>query len=1277
MKKTLFLLVLVALLAQCARQPAKSPRDMSAQTGTPRRTEILFLGDNSHHQPRERVAEAMAALGKKGINFTYTDRLEDLNATNLNQYDALLIYANWDSLPKPQEKALLDYVASGHGLVPVHCASWCFRNSRAYVDTLVGGQFFRHGMDTIQSRLIEKPTSILKGLSSFKVYDETYVHSHLRADNNVLSVRDVKPGNDATNVAAAGRPDAVEEPYTWTRNYGKGRMFYTAYGHDNRTWNNLEFQQLLERGILWAVGDRVKKLHDDLNPQPFAYREAPQLPNYEKRPGAQMQQLPLSPEESMKHIQVPVGFSLDLFAHEPNVMHPIALAWDERGRLFALITKDYPNERKPNGQGDDYIVICEDTNNDGKADKFTKFADGLNIPTGMTFGNGGLYVAQAPDMLFFKDTDGDDKADLRKTVLTGFGTFDTHAGPSNLHYGFDNWIWGSVGYAGFKGLVGTSKDTTRFSQGFYRFRPDGSELEHITSTSNNTWGQSFNESGDLFGSTANNAHGWYAPIPNRYFSAGPHLRETGSRNTDTHKDMKPITGKVRQVDVFGGFTAAAGHNFYTARAFPKPYWNRVAFVCEPTGHIVHQNVMRKVGTNYEDAEADGVGFNLMAGADEWFAPVFAETGPDGAVWVVDWYSYIIQHNPTPKGAENGKGNAYETNLRDFTHGRIYRVGNKSATPYTAMSLSKDRPAELVATLKNDNMFWRMTAQRLLMERNNKDVVPQLVALLNNNSVDEMGNNPAVIHALWTLHGLDPATAERSSMAALKHPSAGVRKTAVQLLPYTKEAVSELLQTNMLNDSEPLVVLNTLLAVSKMPESPAMQRAILTRLNTATEVTDRWLPDAFALVLNRNNGQLLRTYLKQVGMNAPASSSPADHQHHMMPAKTSGGPNAPEPLGTQLVNQAAVRPNQRTEPNKPDLMIAAIRVTVESPEVRQSTRIEVDVTNAGDVVIPAGTPIPLSIRLVGPTGASDPAKVDYVSVAHKTGIKPGETVTISKGNNGPWDTEFWLNSDRAGAFIITATLDRDNVIAEGNEQNNTATKTITFRAPANMSSYVLERASRSYASVAPVDSIVALLRTAQKAGSGGEAIVKGVADGWNLKQKATVSLADQDFLASLRNSVSPDNRERLNRLYEAWGINSAAPVDADVTIVRLKTVREEMRYDQKTFTVVAGKPVEIILENPDAMQHNLVVGNQKSMDIIGAAADKMITAKDGAEKNYVPNIPQVIAATPLVNPDQTYRLKFIAPTQPGNYPFVCTFPGHWRIMNGTMTVVADKKSNVSK
>ncbi len=1036
-------------------------------------------------------------------------------------------------------------------------------------------------------------------------------------------------------------------------------MFYTAYGHDERTWLQPGFQQLLERGILWAVGDNVKKLHDELKPQPFAYQEAPQLPNYEKRPGPQLEQKPLSPEESMKHIQVPVDFTLDLFAHEPNVMHPIAMAWDERGRLYALVTKDYPNERKPEG-GSDYIVICEDTDKDGKADKFTNFAEGLSIPTGMAFGNGGLYVSQAPHMLFLQDTNGDDKADVKKIVFTGFGTFDTHAGPSNLHYGFDNWIWGSVGYSGFKGKVGA--DSVKFGQGFFRFKPDGSQLEYVTGTSNNTWGLGFMETGDIFGSTANNSHGWYMAIPNRYFNGAPHIRENGSRSTDTHKDMKPITEKVRQVDVFGGFTAAAGHNFYTARAFPKKYWNQIAFVSEPTGHIVHQNVMQKSGTDFSDA----VGFNLMAGADEWFAPVFAEVGPDGAVWVVDWYSYIIQHNPTPKGATNGSGNAYETPLRDFTHGRIYRVGYKGAPNYAPMALSKERPEELVAALKNTNMFWRMTAQRLLIERNNKDIVPQLIALVNDQSLDEIGNNPAAIHALWLLNGLNVLDgSDQNALAAvvqaLKHPAPAVRKTAIQVMPSTSAVADMLLKANTLNDKEPLVVLNTILALSKLPSNTAVNTAVLARLNStagAKEVNDRWLPDAFANMLTSQNGRLLKSYVNQLAVNAPAKAGQtmSAHNHADM---------AKAPATVMTASTASTPPLN----NLPDLIVAAVRTTPNSPAVRERAQIFVDVTNAGGTAIPEGTPIPMSVRVEGPKGTADASKIDFVSVTHSTGIKPGETVTITKSNNGPWVGDMGVLFEQPGDYIVSVMLDRENKIAESSEQNNNATQTLTYRAPQSLSAYTLERATRSYASVAPIDSVVALLRQTQKLSPAeSEAVVKGVSEGWNMKQKATVPEADRSFLASLNGTVSADNRERLNRLYEAWGLTKEEPVDPNTEVVRLKTVREEMRYDKKEFSVTAGKTIEIVLENPDAMQHNLVVGKPKSMEIIGAAADKLITAKDGADRNYVPAISQIIAATPLVNPDQTYRLKFTAPNTPGDYPFVCTFPGHWRIMNGVMKVV---------
>src|SRR6185437_12627938 len=136
----------------------------------------------------------------------------------------------------------------------------------------------------------------------------------------------------------------------------------------------------------------------------------------------------------------------------------------------------------------------------------TVFADKLSIPTSMVFANGGIIVSQAPDMLFFKDTKGTGHADERKVLFTGWGTRDTHAGPSNLHYGFDNWIYGTVGYSGFDGTVGG--EHLHFGAGVYRFKPDGSKLEFLGSTTNNTWGLGLSEDNLVFGSTANNNPSW-------------------------------------------------------------------------------------------------------------------------------------------------------------------------------------------------------------------------------------------------------------------------------------------------------------------------------------------------------------------------------------------------------------------------------------------------------------------------------------------------------------------------------------------------------------------------------------------------------------------------------------------------------------------------------------------------------------------------------------------------------------------------------------------------
>src|SRR5207253_5819421 len=303
------------------------------------------------------------------------------------------------------------------------------------------------------------------------------------------------------------------------------------------------------------------------------------------------------------------------------------------------------------------------------------------------------------------------KADVRQVVHTGWSLRDTHGEVSNMQYGLDNWVWAMQGYNPSRVTAGG--ETHQFRQGFFRFKPDGSKLEFLRSTDNNTWGLGLSEEGIVFGSTANRNPSVYLPIPNRYYEAvrgwAPSL--VLRMISDTHL-FKAITDKVRQVDHHGGYTAGAGHALYTARNYPREYWNRTAFVCEPTGHLLATFVIGPDGATFRSRNA----WNLLASDDEWTAPIAAEGGPDGQVWVIDWYNYIVQHNPTPPGWKTGRGNAYETELRDKKHGRIYRVVYKGAKLGKVLSLKNASPEKLVAALKSDNMFWRLQAQRLLVER---------------------------------------------------------------------------------------------------------------------------------------------------------------------------------------------------------------------------------------------------------------------------------------------------------------------------------------------------------------------------------------------------------------------------------------------------------------------------------------------------------------------------------------------------------------------------------
>ena len=836
-KQVLFCAVCLTLvLASAMTRPASA---VDAPTPAPRRVKVLFLGDTGHHDPLERCRNIYSVLAKRGVDITYMQDLSALEPQTLNQYDVLLLYANWLSITPAQEKSLLNFVESGHGLAAIHCASYCFLNSPKFT-ALVGARFKSHKTGVFKETIAEPGSVIEKGLNPIESWDETYVHEmHNEVNRDVVSYR----------VEGDHR-----EPYTWTRTQGKGRVFYTAWGHDQRTWGNADFQALLERGIRWSAGGWA------LQPQPalapFTYVDA-KIPNYinngkwgtTAQPLSQMQE-PISPQESMKHMALPPGFDVKLVTSEPDVKKPITLAFDERGRLWVAETFDYPNNMQKPGQGHDQITICESSKSDGVADKFTVFADKLSIPTSMVFANGGVIVAQAPDFLFLKDTKGDGHADVRKVLFHGWGTRDTHAGPSHLQWGFDNWIYGTVGYSGFDGEV--NGEHLQFGQGVYRFKPDGSKLEFLGSTTNNTWGLSISEDDEVVGSTANGVPAWYLHIPNRYYEQVSGWPATRLESIADSYKFWAMTDKVRQVDWFGGYTAGAGSALYTARSFPQRYWNRIAFVCEPTGHIVGQFVYERRGSDF--AARDD--FNLLASDDEWTAPIAAEVGPDGALWVIDWYNYIVQHNPIPQGWRGGKGGAYETDLRDKRHGRVYRVIYTPGTPSKSFDLH-DAPSEkLIEALQSDNMLWRMHAQRLLVERADKSVIPALAKLVANQSVDELGLNPAAVHALWTIDGLG-GTDLRLLADALHHPSGAVRKAAVDVMPRTSESIALLLKSNVLNDSDAQVRKSALLALAEMPATSEAGAAVYATLIERENLSDRWIPDAATIAGSRHDVGFLR------------------------------------------------------------------------------------------------------------------------------------------------------------------------------------------------------------------------------------------------------------------------------------------------------------------------------------------------------------------------------------------------------------------------------------
>ncbi len=1159
-----FVASLCVMISSCNSKKSKTADD------TPKRMEILFLGHktNSHHDSEKLASILSREYFRSGINISFTDNPDDLNKEKLAHYAGLVVYANHDSITAPQSEALLDYVRGGKGLIALHCASFCFRNNDEVVE-MIGGQFKSHEYDTIQNVILKPDHEVMQGIPAFETLDETYVHDKISPNIEVLAER--VEGNH-------------HEPYTWVRPYGEGRVFYTAYGHDMNTFSNQGFLDLVKNGIMWSVGDEAKSNLEKVFIASPEYTDG-LVPNYEKRDPAPRVQQPLTPEESMSLMQVPVEFELKLFASEPMLYNPMYMNWDEKGRLWVIETVDYPNEVKDDDLGDDRIKILEDTDGDGKADKVTTFAENLNIPTSFVFSNGGIIVSQSPSFLFLKDTDGDDVADVREDILPGWGKNDTHAQSSNLRYGLDNDIWGMVGYSGFHGVSqqGTS-DSLSFDNAMYKFDPNSRAIEHLGDTSNNTWGLGFSEEFDVFVSTANNTHTAFFGIPKRYFEKAD-IDENGVVKLDAHYDMRYAIKNLRQVDVMGGFTAAAGHSLYTARDFPESYWNSVAFVTEPTGRLVHRVNLKQEGAGFVE---DGDGWNLLTSGDEWAGPIQAEVGPDGAVWIADWYNFIIQHNPTPSvssagvDAMNGYGNAYVNPLRDRSRGRIYRVVYKGHDKKSTLTLNKDNKRGLIKALSNNNMLWRTHAQRLLVENKDTSVFPELYKLVQDESVDEIGINAPAIHALWTLDGLgafDGSNKEALDVAkkALSHPTAGVRRAAIQVLPKNVETFEAIEKAGLFADEDYRVRLAAALATTEMAPSDAIGKVLVDMAEKEENFTDMWLKHALTISGKLNVNGFKAEFAKR-GYKQNPSLMEASLAQKLA-------------YGSQLKTVQLRWTWRRAVPLTPEI---ANREWIVSGDIENNS----DEEHSGLIMVQGNRRNGYGLFFMD-------GQLNFVINQN------GRTYKV-------------VNSDRLPKnFKFVAGLQEDGVmrlVIDGEE-----------------------------------------VGSAQTAGLYKDNLDLGVRVGFE-RSTGTDKVANYpDVFYSRTTSFNNGKLEILDT-------SAATEVVEDVDqVIVLNTLKDVMKYDKELITAKAGSTIQIVLNNPDFMQHNLVLVQPGTKEKVGAEADKLAMASNGQELEYVPQMPEVIAATPLINSGGSYTLTIKLPNKAGDYPYICTFPGHWRIMQGVLRV----------
>ena len=454
------------------------------------------------------------------------------------------------------------------------------------------------------------------------------------------------------------------------------------------------------------------------------------------------------PAEAAKNMTVPPGFSVSLFAGEPDLHQPVGFCFDDRGRLWVAEAYCYP-KRKPfpgpllpeaERAGGDKILIFEDTDGDGKFDKKTVFLEGLNLVSGLEYGFGGLWVGAAPYLMFIPiDKSGDKPAGPPQVLLDGWGLDDTHEVLNSFVWGPDGWLYGCHGVFTHSrvGKPGTpDTDRTPINAGVWRYHPTRHQFEVFAHGISNPWGLDYNAVGDFFVEACVIPHLWHVVPGGRY------ERQAGSHfNPFTYDDIKTIAkhrhfvganphGGNGRSDSAGGGHAHSGLVCYQGGAWPKEYAGKL-LMGNIHGHRINVDVATPKGSSYEgDRNPD-----FLLSHDKHCIIVSIQAGPDGNLFFCDWSDKQVCHRN-------------EVELWDRTNGRIFKVSHKDAKPVVGLDLAKKSDAELVALQTGDNEWMVRHARRLLQERGKASAETKF-------AVDRLLKSPdapARLRGLWLAAG---------------------------------------------------------------------------------------------------------------------------------------------------------------------------------------------------------------------------------------------------------------------------------------------------------------------------------------------------------------------------------------------------------------------------------------------------------------------------------------------------------------------------------------------